>query len=169
MSRPVQGDGGEPAGGCFAKWSWTPGPPDVQLKVADSRCRAGQLRLDRVLLQPAHRALVVLEARWRLGCGPESEPGNPAPVRHPRLPVHRRQARHQRPHRPARRPRRPPLDATHTRPPITRVRRSHHVTGHNPAGREECLPYLAGLSAPHRACAGVAVRLIRLRSRPWAM
>jgi hypothetical protein len=36
MSRPVQGDGGEPAGGRFAKWSWTPGPPGVQLKVADS-------------------------------------------------------------------------------------------------------------------------------------
>src|SRR5689334_9303986 len=36
MSRPVQGGGGEPAGGHFAKLSWNPGPPDVQLKVADS-------------------------------------------------------------------------------------------------------------------------------------
>ena len=36
MSRPVQGGGGEPAGERFAKWSWTPGPPDVQLKVTDS-------------------------------------------------------------------------------------------------------------------------------------
>jgi hypothetical protein len=32
VSRPVQGDGGEPAGGRFAKWSWTLGPPGVQLK-----------------------------------------------------------------------------------------------------------------------------------------
>src|SRR5260370_20897394 len=40
VSRPVQGDGGEPAGGRFAKWSWTPGPPDVQLKVAGSPCPA---------------------------------------------------------------------------------------------------------------------------------
>jgi len=38
LSRPVQGDGGEPAGGRFAKWSWTLGPPGVQLKVADSVC-----------------------------------------------------------------------------------------------------------------------------------
>ncbi len=30
------GHAGQPAGGRFAKWSWTPGPPDVQLKVADS-------------------------------------------------------------------------------------------------------------------------------------
>jgi hypothetical protein len=36
MSRPVQGGGGEPAGERFAKWSWTPGPPDIQLKVTDS-------------------------------------------------------------------------------------------------------------------------------------
>ena len=36
MSRPVQGDSGEPAGERFAKWSWTPGPPDIQLKVTDS-------------------------------------------------------------------------------------------------------------------------------------
>ena len=46
MSRPVQGDGGEPAGGRFAKWSWTPGPPGVQLKVADSGCPAPRGKAD---------------------------------------------------------------------------------------------------------------------------
>jgi hypothetical protein len=40
-------------------------------------------------------------------------------TRHPRLRLHRRQARHQRPHRAARRPRQQPLDATDPRAPVT--------------------------------------------------
>ena len=38
MSHPVQGDGDEPAGGRFAKWSWTPGrPASPGLTIATTR------------------------------------------------------------------------------------------------------------------------------------
>jgi hypothetical protein len=45
LSRPVQGDGAATAGGRFAKWSWTPGPPASNLKwrISCDRHRSARL------------------------------------------------------------------------------------------------------------------------------
>src|ERR1039457_6953524 len=69
---------------------------------------------------------------------------HPEPVRHPRLHLHRRKARHQRPHRNPRRPRRQPMDATHPHPAVSPRRNDHTATpprhaNHTPLG-PECLP-----------------------------
>ena len=52
---------------------------------------------------------------------------HPAPVRDPRLPIHRRKARHRHADRPARRDSRPPLDATNPGPGLTIALSARHA------------------------------------------
>src|SRR6266571_9297099 len=54
---------------------------------------------------------------------PPIRANSPAPLRHPRLPLHRRQAPGRHPHRPPRRHHRQPMDATHPRHPLTTTTR----------------------------------------------
>ena len=93
-----------------------------------------------VHLRPAHTPdLEPGRARRAPGEGPAEDlrpaplrAGHPAPVRHPRLHFHRRQARHQRLHRPARRAHRESLDAAHPRHQLKSARRqSRHATKAN--------------------------------------
>ena len=87
----------------------------------------------------------------------------PAPVRHPRLRLHRRQARHQRLHRHPRRPHRKPLDATHPRRRLNPARKqSHGATQANAThSRPECITGLRPNPTRHAREGG------RLRAACW--
>ena len=67
----------------------------------------------------AERDLRPAKTQQKISGRLRSEQTTRAPVRHPRLHLHRRQARRRRPDRPARRPHRQPLDAAHPRPAIS--------------------------------------------------